>query len=282
VIVEIFPQKKEFAVRTFGLHGATGLLGVCFGSVITANSPASQGEDPSNWEAVLWHEFCHVVTLSKTRNKMPRWLSEGISVYEEEQENPTWGDALNPRFRALILGDKLTPLSAQLRVLAPKSGLHLSSPTRNRPAAVPGRAIRLPALKGCSTTWARGDDQREAARRTKMTLVQLDQDFAKFARGRPRASLPRATLGRRDRSWRHRADRGSWLEKHPKSFWGLRRLGPGSWPRRNEDARQTLGRSRDSIRNTSDRRTPTCCSPPSTAAWDPGANAPGPRGPGDA
>ena len=112
VIVEIFPQKKEFAVRTFGLPGADGLLGVCFGRVITANSPASQGEHPSNWEAVLWHEFCHVVTLSKTHNKMPRWLSEGISVYEEEQENPAWGDCAEPAaIRAMILGDELTPLS---------------------------------------------------------------------------------------------------------------------------------------------------------------------------
>src|SRR4029077_3330497 len=58
VIVEIFPQRKEFAVRTFGLPGADGLLGVCFGRVITANSPASQGANPANWEAVLWHEFC--------------------------------------------------------------------------------------------------------------------------------------------------------------------------------------------------------------------------------
>ena len=88
VIVEVFPQQKEFAVRTFGLPGAEGFLGVCFGRVVTAKSPASQGEHPSNWEAVLWHEFCHVVTLGKTHNKMPRWLSEGISVYEEGQENP--------------------------------------------------------------------------------------------------------------------------------------------------------------------------------------------------
>ena len=93
VIVEIFPQRKEFAVRTFGLPGADGLLGVCFGRVITANSPASQGEHPANWEAVLWHEFCHVVTLSKTHNKMPRWLSEGISVYEEGQRRPRLGHA---------------------------------------------------------------------------------------------------------------------------------------------------------------------------------------------
>ena len=97
VIVEIFPQRKEFAVRTFGLPGADGLLGVCFGRVVTANSPASQGEHPANWEAVLWHEFCHVVTLSKTHNKMPRWLSEGISVHEEGREDPAWGTALSPR-----------------------------------------------------------------------------------------------------------------------------------------------------------------------------------------
>src|SRR5262249_15791530 len=37
VVVEIFPQKREFAVRTFGLPGADGLLGVCFGRVVTAN-----------------------------------------------------------------------------------------------------------------------------------------------------------------------------------------------------------------------------------------------------
>jgi len=109
VIVEVFPQKREFAVRTFGLPGADGLLGVCFGRVITANSPASQGANPANWEAVLWHEFCHVVTLTKTHNTMPRWLSEGISVSEEERADPAWGSALNPKFRAMILGDELTP-----------------------------------------------------------------------------------------------------------------------------------------------------------------------------
>ena len=71
VIVEVFPQQKEFAVRTFGLPGAEGLLGVCFGRVVTARSPASQGEHHSNWEAVLWHEFCHVVTLGKLETRCP-------------------------------------------------------------------------------------------------------------------------------------------------------------------------------------------------------------------
>ena len=103
ITVEIFPDPNDFAVRTFGLPGAGGFLGVCFGKVITANSPASQKENPVNWQAVLWHEFCHVVTLEKTHNRMPRWLSEGISVYEERQAGSTWGQRMTPRHRKRIL-----------------------------------------------------------------------------------------------------------------------------------------------------------------------------------
>jgi len=76
VIVELFPEQQDFAVRTFGLPGGDGFLGVCFGNVITANSP--KAERPFNWQATLWHEFCHVVTLNLTRNKMPRWLSDSF------------------------------------------------------------------------------------------------------------------------------------------------------------------------------------------------------------
>ena len=86
ITVEIFPNQRDFAIRTFGLPGGAGFLGVCFGNVITANSPATRPQHPSSWQSLLWHEFCHVVTLNKTRNKMPRWLSEGISVYEERLE----------------------------------------------------------------------------------------------------------------------------------------------------------------------------------------------------
>ena len=103
ITVEIFPDPNDFAVRTFGMPGAEGFLGVCFGKVITANSPASQKDTPSNWQSVLWHEFCHVVTLEKTKNRMPRWLSEGISVYEERQASPTWGQRMSPKHRKRIL-----------------------------------------------------------------------------------------------------------------------------------------------------------------------------------
>jgi tetratricopeptide (TPR) repeat protein len=120
--VEVFADQKDFAVRTFGMPDVPGFLGVCFGRVVTANGPAATGGHPVNWESVLWHEFCHAVTLQLTRNRMPRWLSEGISVYEERQADPAWGMRLDARSREKIAKDELTPVSSlSAAFLAPKS-----------------------------------------------------------------------------------------------------------------------------------------------------------------
>ncbi len=108
--VEIFPNQSDFGVRTFGMPHNPGFLGVCFGDVVTANSPSSAIGRDSNWKAVLWHEFCHVVTLNLTKNKMPRWLSEGISVYEEIEKNPAWGQHMSPDYRQRILRNEMTPI----------------------------------------------------------------------------------------------------------------------------------------------------------------------------
>ncbi|MFI5455508.1 MAG: peptidase MA family metallohydrolase [Isosphaerales bacterium] len=230
VIVEIFPQRKEFAVRTFGLPGAEGFLGVCFGRVVTANSPASQGEHPSNWEAVLWHEFCHVITLNKTLNKMPRWLSEGISVYEEGRQDPSWATALNPNFRAMILGDALTPLSRlSSAFLAPKTPLHLQFAYFESAQAVDFivQKFGMPALKGLLDDLGAGMSLNEALpRRTKMSLDQIDADFTRFARQRAEKVAPDVTWEEPDLPVdADSAALTAWIEKHPRSFSGRRRLG---------------------------------------------------------
>jgi tetratricopeptide (TPR) repeat protein len=124
--VEIFPDQNDFGVRTFGMPDNPGFLGVCFGSLITANSPASASGNHSNWEAVLWHEFAHVITLTMTQNKMPRWLSEGISVYEELAKNPSWGQTMTPKYKGFINDGDLTPVSKlSLAFLRPKTSAHL-------------------------------------------------------------------------------------------------------------------------------------------------------------
>src|SRR5262249_58842577 len=176
---------------------ADGPRAVRFGRVVTANSPASQGASPSNWEAVLWHEFCHVVTLSKTRNKMPRWLSEGISVYEEEQANPAWGSALNPKFRAMILGQELTPMSRlSSAFLGAKTPLHLQFAYYESALAVDFLVQRFGrnALKEVLDDLGGGSPINETLpRRTKMSLEQLDGAFARFARERAQRVAPEAT-----------------------------------------------------------------------------------------
>ncbi|MEZ6123952.1 MAG: tetratricopeptide repeat protein [Planctomycetaceae bacterium] len=127
IIVEIFHRQDDFAVRTFGLPDVAGFLGVCFGRVITANSPASQKASPNNWQSVLWHEFCHVITLQMTQNRIPRWLSEGISVYEERVRDRRWGQSMSPTFRERVRRGDITPVSElSSAFLTAKSGADLN------------------------------------------------------------------------------------------------------------------------------------------------------------
>jgi len=186
-IVEIFPEQKDFAVRTFGMPGNPGYLGVCFGSVITANSPAAHLGHPVNWQAVLWHEFCHVITLQLTRNKMPRWLSEGISVYEESQANPSWGQRMNPRYREMILGNELTPVSKlSAAFLAPRSDLYLQFAYYESSLVVEFMVQRfgLEHLKALLRDLSEGTEINEAIQKNTVPMERIETDFAAFARER--------------------------------------------------------------------------------------------------
>jgi tetratricopeptide (TPR) repeat protein len=92
ILVEVFQDHEDFAVRTSGLPDIGPVVGVCFGEVITLDSPRALKPPRSmNWQEIVWHEFTHVITLQMARNRLPRWLSEGISVYEENKGRPEWG-----------------------------------------------------------------------------------------------------------------------------------------------------------------------------------------------
>jgi tetratricopeptide (TPR) repeat protein len=96
--IEIFPDHGGFAVRTLGLPGMEGALGVCFGKVVAIDSPRARKAGSFNWGTTLWHEFTHVITLQMTNHNIPRWYSEGLSVYEEHRARPGWGDHLSNSF----------------------------------------------------------------------------------------------------------------------------------------------------------------------------------------
>lgn len=110
VMVEILPKQEDFAIRTFGLPGGESFLGVCFGPLITMTSPRGR-LGRANWEAVLWHEMAHTITLSASRHRIPRWLSEGISVYEERQVRLGWGQGMTSEFRERFLSGKVLPIA---------------------------------------------------------------------------------------------------------------------------------------------------------------------------
>lgn len=192
-IVEVFPEQKDFAVRTFGMPGNPGYLGVCFGSLITANSPAANPGHPVNWESVLWHEFCHVVTLQITHNKMPRWLSEGISVYEELQANPSWGQRMTPRYREMVLGDEFTPISKLSGAfLAPKTPMHLQFAYYESALVVEYLVEKfgLDHLKDILVDLGAGKDINQAIAAHSAPLDQLEKDFQLFVRQRAEALAP--------------------------------------------------------------------------------------------
>jgi len=225
VVVELFDEQQDFAVRTFGMPGGDSFLGVCFGNVITANSPKAQR--PTNFKALLWHEFCHAVTLNLTHNKMPRWLSEGMSVYEELQHYPTWGQQMTPEYRRMILGGKLTPISEL-------SGAFLSPPTPNHlqfayyesALAVEFLTERygVDSLKAILADLSEGRQINEAISKHAGPIEDIEKQFEKFARKRAENLAPQADFEQPEKGKIDPADHTAlveWLKDHPNNFWGL-------------------------------------------------------------
>jgi tetratricopeptide (TPR) repeat protein len=91
ILVEVFSKHDDFAVRTLGLPGLQYALGACFGRVITMDSPKAKEPGDFAWQATLWHEIAHVFSLQASSYRVPRWLTEGISVFEEHRFNKAWG-----------------------------------------------------------------------------------------------------------------------------------------------------------------------------------------------
>ena len=228
VFVEIFPRQKDFAIRTFGMPGGSGFLGVCFGRLITANSPAALRVD-SNWKSVLWHEYCHVVTLQKTKNKMPRWLSEGISVYEERQRDPRWGQSMDPTYRKMILSDDLVPVSKlSSAFLQPKTPMHLQFAYFESSMVVEYwiEKYGMPSLLRLLNDLSVGMPINQALSRDTAAIEALDQEFGVYiqAKARKMGSVENSDEvfaeeklpeGDDPAAWK------DWLDDKPRNYWGL-------------------------------------------------------------
>ena len=134
ILVEMFPKHDDFAVRTMGLPGMTYALGVCFGQVVVFDSPKARPPGDFSWQETLWHELTHVITLQMSNNRVPRWLTEGISVWEEAQARPDWGRETHVPFAQAAGGREAAEAEE------PQRGVPGSRP--DRPVVLPGVAHR--------------------------------------------------------------------------------------------------------------------------------------------
>ena len=110
VVVELYPDHDDFAVRTLGLPGI-GLLGVAFGYLIAMDSPSASREGEFHWGTTLWHEMAHVFTLEATDNLVPRWFSEGVSVFEEWSSGPLPGRHVPTHVLEAMQEDRFLPVT---------------------------------------------------------------------------------------------------------------------------------------------------------------------------
>ncbi len=108
--IEVYRSHADFSVRTVGMAGL-GALGVSFGTTLAFDSPAAKDAGPFNWGSTVWHELAHTFTLGLTDHHVPRWLSEGLSVWEEHQGRPGWGSHVSPGFLQAFSAGKLVPVS---------------------------------------------------------------------------------------------------------------------------------------------------------------------------
>ena len=110
VRIELYGRHADFSVRTMGIAGL-GALGVSFGNLLAMDAPSARPRGEFNWGSTAWHELTHAFTLGSSEHRVPRWLSEGLSVLEERRARAGWGAGPTVEFIAAYGSGRLRPVS---------------------------------------------------------------------------------------------------------------------------------------------------------------------------
>ncbi len=185
--MEVYRSHADFSVRTVGLTGL-GALGVSFGSTIAFDSPAAKDAGPFNWGSTAWHEMAHAFTLGASEQRVPRWLSEGLSVYEERRARKGWGQGVTPAFVRAYKAGRLVPPSRLndgfVRPAYPQQVIH-SYYEASLVCEMIARDFGEPALVAMLRGYRDGLSSEQVVRRAlKIDLPELDRRFDAYLRQR--------------------------------------------------------------------------------------------------
>ena len=109
VRIEVFGSFQDFSVRSTGFEGFPA-LGVCYGPVVTAVSPLAEMRGNFSWARTAFHEFTHVIHLGLSHNRCPRWITEGLATWEEEEQNPAWTRNMRRQLVDSLANEDLIPV----------------------------------------------------------------------------------------------------------------------------------------------------------------------------
>jgi len=170
VILELFGEPQEFAVRTTGLP-AIGVAGVCFGRVITSQAPSNHA---FNWGMVLTHELAHVFAIQLSRSRVPRWFTEGLSELETARLRPEWARHDDAALFAALRHGELPTLLSLSNAFVTARGDEAVRAYAHAAVAVEflERRFGFAALRDALVAFGRGE--AEAAVMGKMTGMSAD------------------------------------------------------------------------------------------------------------
>jgi tetratricopeptide (TPR) repeat protein len=197
--VEVYRSHADFSVRTVGLAGI-GALGVSFGNTIAFDSPAAKDLGGFNWGSTAWHELAHTFTLGASDQRVPRWLSEGLSVYEERRARRGWGQRASPAFLRAYSEGRLLPASRLndgfVRPAYPQQ-VNFSYYQASLVCEMIARDAGEPAFGEMLQAYRAGQSTEQVIRNVlKMDLATFDRRFDAYLRERFGAAL--AALRNRD------------------------------------------------------------------------------------
>jgi lipopolysaccharide biosynthesis regulator YciM len=109
--IEVLLSSGDLSARTFALP-RVGFLGFCFGPLVTMLSPGAEGSENFSWARTLHHELAHSFALGLSKGRVPKWLTEGLSTYEESAANAAWDRHLDCDLQDALHSDELIPVES--------------------------------------------------------------------------------------------------------------------------------------------------------------------------